>query len=436
VSKAVWLPVIWMMLAVAASRWLQANYRSAADQVDGNPIQRNIFLVLLGIGLVVLFQRKQRVIALLRVNGPLLLFFGYCLISVIWSDFPDIAFKRWIKAVGDIVMVMIIVTETNRTAAVKRFLARTAFLLIPLSVLLIQYYPYLGREWKPQDGRMVFVGVTGDKNMLGVICLLFGLGFLWMIIQQLRLDKKFRNKRKLAAHGAMLLMVFWLFARANSMSSFASFALASGLIVATSFRKFARKRTLVHVYAVGAVCLAFTALFLPDIGLVKTLGRDPTLTGRTELWHEIIPLNTNPLLGTGFESFWMGDRLDKIWAIHWWHPNEAHNGYLEVYLNLGWVGVFLLAIVIIAGYRSAVRMLAWDPEAAKLRIAFIMVGIIYAFTEAGFRLLNPVWICFLLAATALPRPIVRRAPRLATTGDEVITPQVDLSEAEAENVYR
>jgi exopolysaccharide production protein ExoQ len=396
-----WLPVLWMLFAVSASKWLQEGPRSAIDQIEGNPLQRNILTGLLAVGLIVLIGRGRRALALVRMNGPILLFIAYCAVSTLWSDYPDVAFKRWIKALGDVVMVMIILSEPEWSSAVKRFLARVAFLLVPISVLLIQYYPVIGREYKSQDGRQVFVGVTNDKNMLGVICLLFGLGAVWRVLHALRESP--RNYRLVIAHGAILAMVMWLFRRANSMTSFACFAMATGLIVATSFPALARKRAVVHLLVATVLAVAFLALFLDvGAGLVETLGRDATLTGRTELWQEIVVMNGNPLFGTGFESFWMGTRLDKIWSNHWWHPNEAHNGYLEVFLNLGWTGLALLAVVIVTGYRNALRRLRRNPEAGGLALAFLVVGVTYSFTEAGFRLLNPVWIAFVLAAIAVP----------------------------------
>ncbi len=71
-------------------------------------------------------------------------------------------------------------------------------------------------------------------------------------------------------------------------------------------------------------------------------GHESTLMGRAELWGELLALHTNPIFGVGFESFWLGDNANPIWDVRWWHVDEAHNGYLEVYLDLGLVGLFLL----------------------------------------------------------------------------------------------
>ena len=59
-----------------------------------------VFTILLIAALAVVISRMDRVGPLLRKNGPILLFFAFCAVSILWSDFPFVAFKRWIKALG------------------------------------------------------------------------------------------------------------------------------------------------------------------------------------------------------------------------------------------------------------------------------------------------------------------------------------------------
>ena len=79
--------------------------------LNGSPMDAAIFAALLIIGVMVLLHRRKKTSAYLAVNGPILLYFLYCLMSVMWSPFHDSAFKRWTKAVGDLVMVLIILTD-------------------------------------------------------------------------------------------------------------------------------------------------------------------------------------------------------------------------------------------------------------------------------------------------------------------------------------
>jgi O-antigen ligase len=376
----------------------------AADQyLDGSPFDRFLLTGLLAIGLAVLVSRWRKLGPLLRANGPLLLFFLYCGLSTLWSDYTDVAFKRWIKALGDLTMVLIVLTDRDPAAAVKRFLTRAGFLLVPASLLLIRYYPHIGRGWSRWDDMGYYLGVGTSKNELGGVCLLFGLGSVWLFSQALRRDRGAGRAGSLIAHGTLLSIALWLLWKGRTMTALTCFLMASALIAATSFRVLARRRWVVHFLVAVILSVSFSALFLAvGSGLVQTMGRDSTLTGRTEIWKVVLGMTQNPLFGTGFESFWLGPRLTKIWSSFWWHPNEAHNGYIEVYLNLGWVGLTMLAVVMVMGYRNVVDGFRRDPDSGRIRLAFFLVAVVYNFTESAIRIMHPVWILFLLAIIAVP----------------------------------
>src|SRR5713226_6086364 len=187
-STALWLPVIWLWIfgSREISLWMTAlrNGESVAygdTYLDGSPIDRMVYSVLMLIGIIVLVRRGAKASRLLQANLPILLFFLYCAVSVLWSDHSDIALKRWVKSLGDLIMVMIVLTERDWLVAMKRLLARIAFLLIPLSILLIKYYPSIGKSFK-HYGTPIYMGVTTNKNILGVVCLLCGLGSLWRFL--------------------------------------------------------------------------------------------------------------------------------------------------------------------------------------------------------------------------------------------------------------
>lgn len=406
-SKALWIPVVWLLIVGSrpVSLWLQmAPPTDSPDQyLEGSPLDGAVFALLLTVGLIVLASRGRQVGALLRGNGPLLLFFLYCAASILWSDFPGVAFKRWIKFIGDFGMVLIVLTDPDPPAAIKRFFARTAFLLVPLSVLLIKYYPDLGRVYTPWTWTPLWIGVTGGKNSLGLICMIFGLPSLWRFLQEFRGVEGTRRLGPLIAHGTVLVMMLWIFAKVNSATSFSCFVLAGGLLaVVTSSTRLVRRPATVHLLVAAILSVSLSAIFL-DAGALRAMGRDPTLTGRTDLWNQVLSMTTDPLLGTGFESFWLGERVEKMWSMYWWRPNQAHNGYLEVFLNLGWVGVALLAVVLVTGYRNAVGAFRRDQQTGGLKLAYFVAAVIYNFTEATFKMTNPVWIAFLLAATAVAR---------------------------------
>jgi exopolysaccharide production protein ExoQ len=401
-SKALWLPVVWLFIAGSrpVSVWLQGDWpHSLSEYLDGSPFDRAIYTTLLAAGVAVLFWRQRAVVRFFRANWPVLLFVFYCAASIAWSDYPDVAFKRWIKSLGDYVMILIVLTDTDPLCAIKRALSRAGFLLLPLSVLLIKYYPLLGRGYAVHwVGTAYFVGVAADKNMLGMVCMVFGLGSAWRFFQELQSGGRSNGKGPLIAHGVILAMALWLFWMANSMTSLACFGMAGVLLAATSIPRLARKPWLVHLLAIAMLSLTLSVLFLNvGSGIVEDMGRDRTLTGRTELWGQVVKMNPSPIVGAGFESFWLGTRLEKLWDIYWWHPNESHNGFIEVYLNLGWVGLALLAMIMVTGYKSVTRLLKQDPEAGRLCLAYLFVGVAYNFTEAAIRTTGLVWIAFMMA---------------------------------------
>jgi hypothetical protein len=372
--------------------------------LEGSPFDRLVFSVLLALGIIVLIARGQRVGKLLKANGPVLFFFLYCALSVMWSDYPAVAMKRWTKAVGDLVMILIVFSENEPLAAVKRYLARPTFVLIPLSILFIKYYPRLGTAYSPWGGPTMYTGVTANKNTLGVICLCFGLGALWRLLAAFEDRDDEARRRHLVAHAVILAMVIWLFWMANSMTSASCFLMGSLLILVSKLRFVRHRPAIVHLLILAMLASSASVLFLGiSPNTLATLGRNPTLTDRTEVWRWLISLVQNPVVGTGFESFWLGPRLEKLWSIYWWHPNEAHNGYIEIYLNLGWIGIALLASVLIAGYRTVMAAYRRDLPLANLRLAYFLVGMAYNFTEAAFfRIQAPAWMFLLFAITCVP----------------------------------
>jgi exopolysaccharide production protein ExoQ len=433
-SLSLWLPVIWLMIASSRniSEWLQPDLegKSALDTanhyLDGNPIDRNVMTGLLFLGVIVLFSRRQQVLGFLRANKAILLFFLYCAVSTLWSDHPDVSFKRWTKALGDFVMVLIVLSDPDWLYAVKQLFARAGFLLLPLSILFMRYYPSLGRTYSPWDGSLSYTGVTTSKNELGMICLIFGLASLWCFLEAYgwgtRSPKRFAP---MVAHGVLILMAVRLILTANSMTPFSCFVLAGFVMIWVGWPAVRRRLALVHLAVFGVLFVAFSALFLNlGSGLLSNIGRDSTLTGRTAIWDMVIAMSPNRLIGAGFESFWMGDRLTQIWRIYWNHPNQAHNGYLEIFLNLGWIGEGLLALVIFSGYRTVISKVRRNGKGASLMLAYFVAALAYNFTESAFKMTHPVWIVFLLAMTAIPAQQGVKRLKVAKPEERELKPEV------------
>jgi exopolysaccharide production protein ExoQ len=401
-SKALWLPVLylWILGSRPVSYWLGSSTGSHSDNIQlDSPFDEAFFAILLIATLGILFYRKSQVLRFLSRNGPILVYFLYCFLSVLWSDFPGVAFKRSIKAILDPAMVLIVLTDKQPVAALSRLFSRTAFILVPFSLLFCKYYPDLGREYDPWTGRQLFTGLTTDKNMLGVITYVLLLGALWRVLALVR-SKEIRpyRGRILWAQGTLLALGTYLLIIADSVTSKVSFAVGTILMLATSSRFIRRNTAAIHALVLLLVVAVSSPLLLGVAGAVKALGRDATFSGRTDIWAGVIRMAPNPLVGAGFESFWSRSARQKLAeSVGGQDLNEAHNGYIEVYIQLGWVGVSIMAFILIDGYRRSVATFRRNPVWGGLLIAYVVSAMVYSLTEAGFRMLDPIWIFLLLA---------------------------------------
>lgn len=409
-SRALWLPGIWIGIvgSRSLSAWLGLS-PSANDvqqmRLDGSPVDAAAFGVLLAIAIAVLLRRKGRTQTLLMANWPILIYFLYCLVSVTWSYHPDVAFKRWIKAIGDLAMVLVIATDGQPVAAIRRVVSRIGMFLFPTSVLFIRYYDDLGRGYT-SDGLRMNTGVTDNKNSLGLIVLVVSLVVLWNV-RSLLIHKNEPNRgRRLVAQSTLLAFGLALFWMADCSTCKACFALGSVLIIALNLRAFKRRPARVHALCLTMLLAAVVGLFVGQADVASVLGRESTLSGRTEIWAAVIPAVPNSTVGAGFESFWISPSVRKVQrtlSVAGWYEklvrdlNEAHNGYIEMYLNLGWIGIWLIGFVLIDGYRRACKALQRDPELGSLLVAYIATVALYGITEAGFRTMTPSWIFLLLA---------------------------------------
>ncbi|HEY0702012.1 MAG TPA: hypothetical protein VGD60_04525, partial [Candidatus Acidoferrales bacterium] len=201
-SPALWLPVMWLWIVGSrpVSSWFDMGSTSGSvldATLEGSPMDAAVFAALLGLGILVLLYRRKITSAYLALSGPIIFYFVYCLLSVAWSPFHEPSFKRWTKAVGDLVMVLVILTDGQPIAALRRVYSRVGFILFPYSVFMIRY-TVTGRGYDP-DGNPENVGLTSNKNSLGLIVFVISLGVLWNMLWLLRhKDEPHRGRRLVA----------------------------------------------------------------------------------------------------------------------------------------------------------------------------------------------------------------------------------------------
>lgn len=404
-SVDLWIPFIW--ITINASRpvvyWLSSGTIAAAsaDAADGNAVDRNIYLALMFCGMIALSTRKhvpwERVFT---ECGWILTLYAYYLLSVLWSDHTFIAFKRWIRDAGDIVMVLLVLTHDRPIHGIRTLFIRLAYLLIPLSVLYIKWYPEIGRYTARWTYETMYSGVTTNKNSLGLLGMICGLILLGQLVDVYRSQGRRLSIALVWGDVIVLGMCIWILTIAGSATALGCFLLGTAAIFLSRLEAF-KSRT--NILATGLVLLvAALATFTVSESVrglfASLLGRDVTLTERTVIWEKSLELKTNFLFGSGFSSTWLTENAASF-ADEFNLPH-SHNGYLETYLHTGIIGVFFLAAVLVKAWKNASKLIREPSGFGHLTIALFIVIIVYNYTEVAFCRSNILGFLTLFLAAA------------------------------------
>ena len=296
-------------------------------------------------------------------------------------------------------MVLVVLSERNRAQAIDALFRRFIYFSLVLSVLFIKYFPELGRGFDV-TGRPINLGVTLDKNGLGHICLLSIVFLVSSLLLSRRGDIRMRLLDLL-----MISFAIWLLNLADAKTALVCSLVGSALVVVLARSPVGNRPSHVVILVVISLCALgiLEALFdIENIG-IHALGRDPTLTDRTFVWADVLKVENNSVVGTGFESFWLGPRAETLWRKYWWRPNQAHNGYIETFINLGALGVILLFMAIGAGFQKILASVAEDRIFGPIRFALLVCILILNYTDATFKALHLLYFVFFVVVVEYPR---------------------------------
>jgi O-antigen ligase len=139
--------------------------------------------------------------------------------------------------------------------------------------------------------------------------------------------------------------------------------------------------------------------------LITLLGRDITLTDRTYIWSDVYAAAAgNPLLGVGFGGFWIGRMANIPWNAHMtWVLGQAHSGYVDTYLQLGFVGAFLLAGVIFSTVPRLIDSMDEDFDFGCFRITLFLTILFVNMTESVYlRGDHHLWLILMIVLWSVP----------------------------------
>lgn len=350
-----------------------ANGRSG---IVNNPIMFCFTAALILGTLGLLVPGYKRCLQVLLNNPWLTGLYVWSVLSIFWSATPAMIVRGGLS-IWAFLLCGVISSRYLETGETADLVCRVVLFLALLSIGFQLYFPV--RETMAPG----WTGVYGEKNHLGI-----GMG--------VGLIAHFASARRWTAWriAQVLLLVVMLGLSQSATSMVFTFAAACLYAV---IRLPQRIRPLATSSMLGSAMLAYA--FIPHLAekLFDAAGKNTNFTGRDVIWRFTWEQwKMRPILGYGLYSFWEAeDTLIQQWLG--WNPRQAHNGFLEIGVTLGGVGVVLLLGSLVSGVQLILRARRLGHHTAALWLTLSWVAImIDNITEADFMIPGPLWFTYCL----------------------------------------
>lgn len=338
---------------------------------------------LMVLGLIAIAIAPSRAARLAYENLALIALILWAGISMLWSVDASVTFQRALTVLVALLAAAGLVLRFS-PKRLAQLVAMTACIGMGLSLLL-----WLAGD--PLAVDPVAGGVRGaftHKNVLGqltAVGTLMGVGLL---------------QRPGGRVLGVTTVALGLLCLAVAQSATAIACTAAGVVILYVLGVIGSRRLPPFVKpamaAAGAAAAVLLILAYPL--LLETLGRDTSLTGRDLIWQFTLDRwEQRPWLGYGFRAFWTADYNSGLIAANFWAAyDQSHNGYLQILLDLGIIGLALLLVwLFVVLWRSA--RLLHDPD-IRMWVSLWAAFIVYSLTEAIYLTPNGfTWLVIMLA---------------------------------------
>ncbi len=359
-------------------------------------LPQSIFFVNYLISLCLLTIRWKKAIFTLSKDRTIWLLMLIAVSSIIWSFNPQLTRPRSIALVGTSLFGLYLASRYSKREQLK-LLGWSFALIIVMSfgfAIIIPHYGTMDSGIHSGAWRGIYI----HKNVLGKI-----IGISGIVFVLLTLDTK--EKRWLPWAGLILSFCLLLFSK--SSSAMINFLTAIGLIpVYSTFRW--RYSFMVPILIATVILGGGISFWLNQNSatLLGSIGKDPTLTGRTEMWPYIMEMIwKQPWLGYGYSAFW--NDWDSPGAYVWyaarWTPPNSHNGFLDLWLDFGLVGLIVFSLGFMQTLLRSLRSIRVDKYWASfwglIYLTYLMLGNL---TESSLIARNDIfWLLYITASFSL-----------------------------------
>ncbi|MBB3144318.1 exopolysaccharide production protein ExoQ [Phyllobacterium trifolii] len=328
--------------------------------------------------------------------------------SFLWSAAPPVTLRAGIQYLTTIICALI---------ASRIIDARTFASGVSMGVALVLLYSLgFGQyQYDALDGSYSFVGAFASKNQLGFFASL-GVYFAFASFFVLQTSKIWRCIAVVCG----ILSAYCLVASSSATSVIATLAIFTATLIVGVVLKFSPKhrRSFFVVGVAVALVLVAVAINAGAIDLVLgAFGKNSTLTGRTYLWQEGFRASREaPLMGIGYQAYWVQgfSEAERLWAEFYIPARTGfhfHNTYIEVLVELGYVGVVLISLLlggVVIGFLRRLLTEGYTPQ-GHLMFGIALLLLIRSFFEIDF--IQPYTIgSFLLYYSAGLLAIPQRTP--------------------------
>jgi O-antigen ligase len=321
--------------------------------------------------------------------------------SALWSVDPSLSLYRTIALTGTTAFGMFLAVRFSVEEQLRIY-AFVLGLVACASALVALLLPEYGVMTAPHTG--AWSGVFFHKNPFGRIMALSTLVFFLLVLGD-------RQTRPIALIG-MLLSIALLLASLSEASLIVAIVSVAGALLLAAMQRLPRPKQPLFLLigaAVGAL-ITFWAVQHSET-ILSHLGRDLTFTGRTELWQLLVEkARAHPWLGYGYGAFWRGDvgvSGEIKQAFNGWYPVHAHNGFLDIVLELGAVGLLMFVPVLaVYGYRAHAWGMAQRAPLCVWPVAYTLFFVLSNVAESALlRQNNIYWVLYVAAVMAVHKPI-------------------------------
>jgi len=367
-------------------------------------ILSSLYLAVAMIGFIHLRRTVRAALSVPALIGLLIL----AILSSIWADLPGLVLRRTIGLAGATLFGLVLAAQLDFEEQLN-VLRRVFRIAVTLTLAAWALGPVLGinivsgesttiKGYQVQIEEGAWRGIFNHKNALGAAMALAILIELSAPVHTM----KSKVSRALCITGYACLL-----ALSHSITSTVSMFLT--ILFMFSLKAFRHQyRLIVPTLLLLTIC-STAVIALNATSITGILGRSADLSGRVELWHWVGAMILNrPMVGYGFSGFWKGasDYSDVIETRIGWSPEYAHNGYLEITLSLGVVGLFLFLWSAGTGLRRAIGLAKTAESAQELwPLAFLIFFLIHNLGECTILWQNSLeWaICVATIVGADPR---------------------------------